>query len=120
MLRLLLDANMPIGLRALLPDYEVRTARQMGWDSLTNGDLLAAAEGARSDAMVTADRNIRHQQNLAGRNIALIELTTSHWETIRDNLAGVRAAIAGTAAGSYALVNLPRPPRARRPYPPSV
>jgi hypothetical protein len=121
MRRLLLDANMPVGLRALLPDHEVRTARQMGWDRLTNGDLLAAAEGAGFDAMATADRNIRHQQNLAGRKIALIELTTSHWETIRDNFVGVRAAIAGTAAGSYALVSLPRPPRTRRTYvPPSA
>ena len=85
MRRLLLDANMPLGLRAMLQDYEVRTARQMGWDKLTNGALLAAAEAAGFDAMITADRSIRHQQNLAGRKIALIELTTPQWETIRDN-----------------------------------
>jgi|HubBroStandDraft_1064217.scaffolds.fasta_scaffold1204853_1 hypothetical protein len=43
--------------------------------------------------MITADRNIRYQQNLAGRTIALIEFTTSHWETIRDNIADLLAAI---------------------------
>jgi hypothetical protein len=109
---------MPRGLRALLADYEVRTARQMGWDRLTNGELLAAAAGC--DAMITADRNIRYQQNLVGRKIALIELTTTHWETIRDNLVNVQAAIMDARAGSYAMVSLPRPPRVRRPYPPKL
>ena len=120
MRRLLLDANMPRGLRALLPDDEVRTARQMGWDRLTNGELLAAAEGAGFDAMITADRNIRYQQNLVGRKIALIELTTTHWETIRDNFPEVKAAITDARVGSYAMVRLPRPSRVRRPYPPQL
>jgi hypothetical protein len=120
MRRLLLDANMPRGLRALLPDYEVRTAGQMGWDRLTNGQLLAAAEGAGFDAMITADRNIRYQQNLVGRKIALIELTTTHWETIRDNFPEVTAAITDAKAGGYAMVRLPKPPRVRRPYPPQL
>jgi hypothetical protein len=118
MRRLLLDANMPRGLRVLLPDYEVWTARQMGWDRLTNGELLAAAEGAGFDAMITADRNIRYQQNLAGRKIALIELTTTHWETIRDNVGELTAAIKDAKVGGYAMVRLPRPPRVRRAYPP--
>jgi hypothetical protein len=120
MRRLLLDANMPRGLRALLADYEVRTARQMGWDRLTNGELLAAAEAAGFDAMITADRNIRYQQNLVGRKIALIELTTTRWETIRDSFLELQAAIMDAKVGSYAMVGLPRPPRVRRPYPPKL
>jgi hypothetical protein len=118
MRRLLLDANMPRGSRAFLPDYEVRTTRQLGLDRLTNGELLAAAEGAGFEAMITADRNIRYQQNLVGRTIALIELTTTHWETIRDNFPEVKAAIGDAKAGSYAMVRLARPPRVRRSYPP--
>jgi|HubBroStandDraft_1064217.scaffolds.fasta_scaffold35891_3 hypothetical protein len=90
----------------------------MGWDKLTNGALLAAAEAAGFDAMITADRSIRHQQNLTGRKIALVELTTPQWETIRDNFPEVRAAISDAKAGSYTMVSLPRPPRVRRPYPP--
>jgi hypothetical protein len=117
---ILVDANMPRGLRALLPDYEMRTARQMGWDRLTNGELLAAAEYPGFDAMIIADRNIRHQQNLVGRKIALIELTTTHWEAIRDNFPEVRAAITATKVGSYSMVGLPTPPRVRRPYLPQL
>jgi len=91
---------MPRGLRALLLDYGAQTARQMGWDRLTNGDLLAAGESAGFAAMITADRNIRYQQNLAGRKIAVIELTTTHWETIRDNAPDVLAAVADAKDGS--------------------
>jgi hypothetical protein len=120
MRRILLDANMPRGLRGLLPDHDVQTARQMGWDRLTNGDLLSAAESAGFDATITADRNIRHQQNLAGRKIALIELTTTHRETIRDNFADVLAAVAEVRQGSYVIVALPMPTRVRRPYPPQL
>lgn len=102
----------------MLAGYDVRTARDVGWDRLTNGDLLTAAERVAIDMMITADRNIRHQQNLAGREIALIELTTSHRETIRDNFPNLLAAVTDARPGTYTTVTLPRPPRVRRPYPP--
>jgi hypothetical protein len=118
MRRILFDTNMPRGLRALLSGYAVHTADQMGWDKLVNGDLLAAAESASFDMPITADRNIRYQRNLSGRKIALIELTTSHWPTIRDNIPDVRSAVEQARAGSYTVVPLPRPAKVRRPYPP--
>src|SRR5580700_7040839 len=111
MSRLLLDANMPHGLRGLLIADQVETAHHMGWDRLTNGDLLTAAEAGGFEVFITADRNIRYQQNLAGRQISIIELSTSHWETIRDNSGGIISAVAAAHAGSYAMVPLPRPPR---------
>jgi hypothetical protein len=61
----------------------------MGWDRLTNGDLLTAPEQGGFDVFVTADRNIRYQQNLAGRQISIIELSTGHRDTIRDNSSGI-------------------------------
>jgi hypothetical protein len=67
--------------------------------------------------MITADRNIRYQQNMSGRTIALIEVTTTHWETIRDNAASLRNAIETSQPGSYVMVGLPKPPRRRRVYP---
>jgi hypothetical protein len=70
---------------------------------------LAAAESAGFDAMISADRDIR--------KIALIELTTTHCETIRENFLEVRAAITDAKVGSYAMLALPRPPRLRRPCP---
>ena len=72
MSRILLDQNAPRGLRQLLSTHEVRTANEMGWAALANGLLLDAAERANFDILVTADQNIRSQQNLAGRRIAMV------------------------------------------------
>jgi hypothetical protein len=59
------------------------------------------------------------KQNHVGRKIVLIELTTTHWETIRDNFLYVQTAITDAKMGGYAVVRLPRPTRARRPYLPT-
>jgi len=107
---------MPLGLLAALPDYRIETAFRRGWGTLKNGDLLAVAEDAGFDAMITADRNIRYRQNLSGRKIAIVELTTSHWETIRDTITLLRDAVTAIAPSGYTTVPLPRPPKRRRPY----
>ena len=120
MSRLLLDANMPHGLRPLLSAHDVETAYHMGWGRLTNGHLLAAAEAGGFEVFITADRNIRYQQNLAGRQISIIELSTTHWETIRDNITSLAEAIENSTPGSYLTVTLPRPPKRRRPFNPPI
>jgi predicted nuclease of predicted toxin-antitoxin system len=117
MRRILLDENMPKGLRALLAGHTVETAHQMGWGGLTNGDLLATAETAGFDAMLTADSNIQYQQNLTGRRLALIVLSTNNWHVIRSNADAVRAAVDQARAGSYTAVQLDRPALRRRPAP---
>jgi hypothetical protein len=84
MRRILLDQNAPLGLRQILTGHDVRTAYEMGWDALSNAVLLAAAEQAAFDIMVTSDQNIEHQQNLTGRRIALVVLTTNHWRVFEN------------------------------------
>ncbi len=64
----------------------------MGGEGFENGDLLRLAEGAY-DLFVTSDQNLRYQQNLADRKIAILELSTNDWATIRNNLAVVVARI---------------------------
>ncbi len=66
--------------------------------------------------LVTCDQNIRYQQNLAGRALTVIVLTTNHWNTIRENAAGIQAAVASAAEGVLITVQLPKAPRRRRPY----
>lgn len=109
MLRILLDANMPIGLRAALPGHEVITAFEMGWGLLENGRLLTAAEEAGFVVMITGDKNIEHQQNLSGRKLALIVLSTNLWPTLSGNLFTIRAAVAKAASGSYTTLTFDRP-----------
>jgi len=63
----LFDVNTPRKLRGSLRKHEVRTAQEQGWDTLTNGELLRAAEAAGFEVMVTADQNLAYQQNLTTR-----------------------------------------------------
>jgi hypothetical protein len=66
--------------------------------------------------MVTADSNIRTQQRLAGRRLALVVLTTNHWDTIRADPHGIAAACQTAGQGAYVVVSFPKPPRRLRPY----
>jgi hypothetical protein len=70
-MRILFDHGAPKGLARSLPGHAIITAQAKGWDRLNNGALLNAAEEAGLDLLVTTDRRIRYQQNLAGRKIAL-------------------------------------------------
>jgi hypothetical protein len=66
--------------------------------------------------MITCDRNFQHQQNLTSESLAFIVLTTTHWPTIRDNMALIAAAVDQIVPGGYEVVSLPRPPKQRRPF----
>ena len=59
----LFDQNTPVGIGKSLPGHVVRTARQQGWDTLANGELLPAAEEAGFNILLTADQNLAYQQN---------------------------------------------------------
>jgi len=112
--RVILDQNIPRPLSGRLTGHQVETAHQRGWATLENGNLLAAAEQAGFDVMVTADLNIKYQQNLSARIIALVVLSTNAWPVIRDNLPPLLHAISLAKPGSYQELKLPRPPRRRK------
>jgi hypothetical protein len=118
MRRILLDEGVPVGLRRYIQGFIVETAAEAGWAGLTNGDLIAAAEQAGFEIMVTCDQNIRYQQNLSGRLIALVVLETNHWQEIRPTADAVAAMIIAAQPGSFASISFDRPALRRRPYPP--
>lgn len=82
------------------------TAAEMGWATLGNGDLLAAAEQAGFAILVTTDQNLRYQQNLAQRKIAVVVLTTTSWPRIRQKILEVAVAIDGLPPGGFAEVSI--------------
>ena len=90
-----------------LAEHIVTKATDRGWDRLTNGDLLAEAERAGFDVLLTADNNMRYQQNLAGRRIALVVLSTPQWPLVRLHIERIAAALSSTTPGSYAEVDIP-------------
>jgi predicted nuclease of predicted toxin-antitoxin system len=71
--RVLLDGNLPRNFAALLPGHRVDTIHQRHWSDLDDGPLLNAAEG-EYDAFITADQNLRYQQNLRGRRLRIVVL----------------------------------------------
>jgi predicted nuclease of predicted toxin-antitoxin system len=75
-MKILLDECVPWPLRKLLPQHDCRTAKYCGWGGFTNGELLKLAE-ADFDLFVTSDQNLRYQQNLKGRRLAILELSTN-------------------------------------------
>ncbi|MEA2977619.1 MAG: hypothetical protein QOF19_3139 [Alphaproteobacteria bacterium] len=97
-MKILFDHGTPAPLRHALTGHTVSTAYEMTWTELNNGALLAAAE-TRFDALITTDRNLRHQQNLSGRRLAILVLPTTSWPKIRDHEAQVVAAVNALRAG---------------------
>ena len=73
-MRVLFDQATPVPIRAFLDQHSVSTASQQGWDKLKNGDLLTAAENAGFEVFLTTDKNIRYQQDLTRRKIAIVVL----------------------------------------------
>ncbi len=115
-MRLLFDHNVPAPLRRYLA-HEVVLADEMGWGALTNGLLLAAAEQQGFDVLITADKNIRHQQNLAGRAIGIVALPTNHWRERLAHVSDIATAIDRAERGRYDAIDLPRRPLIRKPPP---
>jgi hypothetical protein len=104
---ILLDNDAPRGLARALTGHAVTEARERGWATLKNGDLLRLAEEAGFDVLVTADKNIRYQQNLEGRKIALVVLTQLRWGLVRRMLTEIAAAVNACTPGSYTQVDIP-------------
>src|SRR5664279_1955200 len=82
---IIFDQATPVPIRPYLEGHTVRTAAQQGWDKLKNADLLTAAEKAGFDILLTTDKNMRHQQNLAGRKIAVLVLGQQQWPRRRPH-----------------------------------
>lgn len=87
--------------------HEVATAYERGWSNLKNGELLDAAEKEGFAVLVTTDSNLKYQQNLKSRRIAIVVLATPSWPRIQRSLGAVVRAIDDASEGSYAEVEIP-------------
>lgn len=85
----------------------VTEARARGWEELENGELLKRAEAAGFEVLVTTDKNLRYQQNLQDRKIAIVVLGLGRWTLIRPHVAQVVAAVNAATPGSFREVDIP-------------
>ena len=106
-MRILFDHGTRSGIAKALAGHEVTEAIEGGWDRISNGEWLKAAEAAGFELLLTTDKRIRYQQNLRTENSQFLHLGNSTWRIVRLYLD--RIALAGNAAtpGSYAKVDIP-------------
>lgn len=105
-MRILLDECVPWPIHRLFSDHECTTAQRRGWGGIKNGDLLRLAE-TEFDLFITSDQNIRYQQNLAGRQIAILELTSNDLRRILAASDRVLALIDGMPPGRFVTLEIP-------------
>jgi hypothetical protein len=106
-MRILFDQGVPRGLTVSLQGHEGTEARKLRWERISNGELLKLAEGAGFDLLLTTDKNVRYQQNLASRQIAIVVLGNSPWWLVRQHIDGIVAAVKTATPGSYTEVDIP-------------
>jgi len=106
-MRILFDQGTPAPLISFLAGHTVTKAKDMGWNELTNGELLAAAEEAGFDVLVTTDKNMVAQQNLTNRGLAIVALGDSQWRIVQRHVRKVSAAVDAATPGSYTEIEIP-------------
>jgi hypothetical protein len=104
--KVLVDECVPVKLLRLLKNHDFVSAKDRGWGSFSNGRLLALAE-SEFEVFLTADTNIRYQQNLSSRKIAIVILSTNHWPTLRRHFALVQNALDKITPQAFVPVEIP-------------
>ena len=106
-MKIILDESTPQKLRLLIDgSHTVVTTWYQGWSGLKNGALLSAAEAAGFDLFITADQEVSYQQNLTGRKMALLVLSSNNWGLIKARIVEIMAAIKSATPGSFGFVNI--------------
>ena len=104
-MRVLFDQNMPIDLAAYLTAHEVSTARSMRWDRIRNGLLIKAGEDNGFEVFVTCDQEIKYQQNLTTRKIAIVEIRKNNWPSLEPIVQDIVAAVDNATPRSYKTID---------------
>ncbi len=105
-MKVLVDECVPLKLVRMLSGHQFTTAQRKGWGSFKNGRLLSMAE-SEFDLFITCDRNLEYQQNLKGRKIAILFLSTNHWPTLKRRVALVQGALDSIKSGEFLPVEIP-------------
>ena len=104
-MQVLFDQGTPVPLRGFLIGHEVVTAFEAGWSEISNGDLLEKAE-KEFDVLVTTDKQLQYQQNLASRRIAILVLPYASWIKLRMHAEKIAMAVTAMQPGSYEELRL--------------
>jgi hypothetical protein len=103
---ILLDKCVPWPLHKLLTNHACRTTQQLGWKSVKNGELLVLAED-KFDLFVTSDQSLAYEQNLHGRRIAILQLSTNKLRPIQAAAAQLRDAVDTISSAEFRHLEIP-------------
>jgi predicted nuclease of predicted toxin-antitoxin system len=104
--KILLDESVPRLLKLRLPQFDISTVQELGWAGIRNGELLGRA-AAQFDVLVTADQNLRYQQNLSGRKLAILVLPSNQVPVVTQLLPQVETTLATIQPSS--IIEIPSP-----------
>jgi hypothetical protein len=105
-MKILMDECVPWPMRRMLTHHDCSNPFRRGWNGITNGELLQLAE-SEFDLFITADQNLRYQQNLAKRRIAILELSTNDLRRILAAESSIIETIASIKSGDYLQLDIP-------------
>ncbi len=105
--RVLLDESVPRPVLRAFPKGEATTVDLLGWKGIKNGHLLLWAEAHGFGVLITSDKNMRYQNDLAGRRLAVLVLPHANWPKLRGMLDDIVAACVALQPGTFTLL----PPR---------
>ena len=105
-MRILFDQGTPVPLRRYLADHLVETAFERGWSNLQNGALLEASEQEGDQLLISTDQNLKYQQNLSGRQLAIIVLLSTSWPRIQLRADDIRSIVSEIAPGEYREITI--------------
>ena len=107
-MRVLLDESVDWRLGREIAAHDVKTARQMGWTTIRNGELLALAS-EQFDVFVTVDRNLSFQQDIVSFSIAVVVLQarTNRLADLRLLAPSLLSAIEATPSGTAKFIGQP-------------
>jgi hypothetical protein len=104
----LFDQGAPVPIRKALASHIVKTAREQGWSTLSNGDLLRAAEQAVLTCCLPPIPVFPHQQTLEGRKIAVVILSRNRWSLVRRLIEQIVASVNAAKPGTFMVVQIPK------------
>ena len=107
-MRILFDQGTPWGLRRILTGHTVRRSYQLGWQHLSNGQLLDSAEAAGYELLITTDTRMPYQQNLSGRQLAIIGLAGHNWPYSQRTIDAILTAVNEIKPGEFRAVLIPQ------------
>ena len=100
-MRVLFDQGTPVPLGRFLNSHSVTTVYEKGWSRTRNGDLLRLADQQMFAVFLTTDQNLKYQQNLTDRQIAIVVLPTTSWPVIQKRTTKIAAVLDSIAPGNF-------------------